>query len=231
MPYGYFERTLLHPVQLAPLPPRRPWWVALVALPIVAAFGFAYMLRAGALPISPPATATAAALIRSVAPTPLPVRLVLPRGDSLPFEVCYYNTNWAPPDPDLQAQHLQADVRYRNLDLARDPRATERVHVERGPFRSTSGFTDFVELSGLWTDPNASASACPPDLQGKAELWGLQLRIQRFELTGSDFVAYADPQDAGVEAVQVAVPAAAQALHIVDLTGVKLAPDVNLRAA
>ena len=121
------------------------------------------------------------------------------------------------------------DARYRELGTTRDPRTQERVHVELGPFRSTSAFTDFVQLSGLWTDPNATSAACPADLSGKAELWALQLRIRRFESAGSDLVAYAEPQAAGVEVSQVAIPREAVALHVLNFDGVKLAPDVSLR--
>jgi len=225
VPYGYFERSLLHPVHLAPLPRKRRWLLLLAGLPILAALGVAFAMEPGAAP-----AITRLSSLSSSGAQRASAAALLPKGVSVPFEVCYYNSNWAPPDADLQAQHLQGDARYRGLDIAQQPLAGERVHVELGPYRSTSAFTDFVQLSGLWTDPNATSSACPADLEGKAELWTLQLRIQRFELTGADFVAYADQQPAGVEVTQVALPPAAQALHVLDAGGAKLAPDVSLRA-
>ena len=179
-------------------------------------------MQSGVLPVARPAGG-------SPGDAPAAKASVYVSGVSVPFEVCYYNGLWAPPAPDLQGQHLQGDSRYRDLPAAGERFTQERVHVEVGPFRSASAFTDFVELSGLWTDPNATASACPAEIEGKAELWSLQLRLERFELSGSDLVAYAQPQPAGVEVTQVALPPDAVALHLLDETGQKLAPDVSLR--
>lgn len=210
-------------MQLAPLRPKRPWWLLAAGIPILAAVAVAFAAaQFGRLPLTRP-------LARARGSEPAAAAPLLAKGTSVPFEVCYYNGQWAPPDADLQGQHLQGDPRY--LDLATTPSALaqERVHVEVGPFRSTSAFTDFVQLSGLWTDPNATASACPAELVGKAELWALQLRMRRFELSGQDFVGYAEPQPAGVEVTQVAIPSEAVALHVLDTNGAKLTPDVALR--
>jgi hypothetical protein len=209
-------------VELAPLRRGRPWWLLLAALPIAAAFAVAYALQRGSL-----AAPAARAAVPATAPPASSATLA--KGVSVPFEVCYYNGKWAPPAPDVQGEHLEGDPRYRQLATAPVLFSPERVHVEVGPYRSTSAFTDFVQLSGLWTDPNATASACPADLQGKVELWALELHVQRFELTGQDLAAYAEPQPAGVEVTQVAIPDQAVALHVLNGSGAKLAPDVNLR--
>ncbi|HEX6512390.1 MAG TPA: hypothetical protein VF157_08830 [Chloroflexota bacterium] len=206
----------LRPVELA----RRGRWLWLLA-PLAAA-----LLATGAFQNR--ALLPGAAPQARVVP-PSPEVFLPPPGKSLPFEVCYFNAAWTPPDIETEAQHLQPDPRYLGLDLARQTR--ERVHVEVGPFRSASAFGDFIQLSGLWTDANVSASACPADLEHKAELWALQLRLDRFELSGSDLTAFASPQPSGVEAVQVPLPAEAEALHVIDAQGIKLAPDASLRAA
>jgi hypothetical protein len=218
----------LHTVGLAPIPPSRRWLIpvagAVVLLLAMSAGGLAY---AGRQPLSTSAATTAVAT--AVVPTPAPKAFYSPSpGQGIPFEICYYNGSWSLPDPDTQAQHLQADPRYRGVDLSRT--TLERVHVELGPFRSASALGDFVQLSGLWSDPNATVSACPANLQDKAELWALELRFQRVELSGADLTAFASPVAAGVEVVQLSLPAQAEALHVIDAQGQKLSPDVNLKA-
>jgi hypothetical protein len=148
-------------------------------------------------------------------------------GADLPFEVCYYNAAWQPPDPDAEAAHLAADPRYRGIN----PTAAqaERVHVELGPFRSASAFGDFVELSGLWSDPGILSGGCSAILQGRAELWALELKFDHFEQHGADLFAVVLPQTSGVEVAQVPLPANAEALHITDAAGNHWAQDVNLK--
>ncbi|HVA24062.1 MAG TPA: hypothetical protein VMW62_06670 [Chloroflexota bacterium] len=219
----------LHTVALAPINSTRPRWL----VPVASAAAFIIALAAATLTYAgrraPATAARPVSLPAPVAPTPAPRAFYSPSpGQSVPFEICYYNGAWSLPDPDAQAQHIQADPRYRGLDLSRQP--LERVHVELGPFRSASALGDFVQLSGLWTDPNATAAACPADLQGKAELWALELRFERVELSGADLTAFAQPLPAGVEVIQLPLPAPAEALHIIDDRGLKLSPDVSLRA-
>jgi hypothetical protein len=180
--------------------------------------GWPALTRLAAPALAEPPDASAASLVSLGSYHPAP-------GAATPFEVCYYNSAWTPPDADAHVARLQADPRYRGLANI----YPERVHIEIGPFRSNSGLNDFVALAGLWTDPHATAQACPADLTRRAELWAVQLQIERFELSGTDLTAFAAARSAGVEVVQVAVPAQADALHVIDETGARLSADVNLQ--
>ena len=211
MPYGHY-RSLLHSIELQPLPRpvrKRPWWLALAGLPLLAAFPVAYAIQSG--------------LVLS---SRLPAPAATVQSD-LPFEVCYYNAAWQPPDPDTEAAHLRTNPRYGDGTLTEGP--AERVHYELGPFRSASAFGDFIELSGLWNDPASVRNGCSPVLQGKAELWALELKVDHFEERGADLFAVVVPQTSGVEVVQVPLPAQAEALHVVDSAGSRWAQDVNLK--
>lgn len=211
VPYGTY-RNFLHPVELEAMRRprrRRPWWLLLAGLPVLAAFPVAYAIQMGVL--------FAAPLARPAA-----------FGADLPFEVCYYNAAWQPPDADTEAAHLAADPRYQGIGASEAQ--PERVHVELGPFRSASAFGDFVELSGLWSDPGALNGGCSAILQGRAELWALELKVDHFEQHGADLFAIVVPQTTGVEVAQVPLPPDAQALHVVDTAGTRWAQDVNLKA-
>ncbi|MFI5266065.1 MAG: hypothetical protein ACHQ7M_01675 [Chloroflexota bacterium] len=217
----------LHSIDLAPVPPtRRPRLILTVASALAIAIAAAALTYASTH--APAKEASLAAVPAPLVPAQsLPASYSPSSGEGIPFEICYYNSSWSLPDVETQAQHLQANPRYRGLDLSRQ--TLERVHVELGPFRSASALGDFVQLSGLWTDANATAAACPADLQGKAELWALELRFERFELSGADLTAFASPLPAGVEVAQLPIPPGADALHVIDDHGLKLSPDVNLR--
>ena len=211
MPYGTY-RNFLHPIELEPLrrpARRRPWWLLLAGVPVLLAFPVAYAIQTGALLRAP-------LVQRDTVDT------------DLPFEVCYYNAAWRPPDADSQATHLAADPRYQGI--AAGSVQAERVHVELGPFRSASAFGDFIELSGLWSDPGALSGGCSAILQGRAELWALNLKVDHFEQHGTDLFAVLLPQASGVEVAQVPLPPDADALHVVDSAGIRWGQDVNLRA-
>lgn len=215
----------LQGVGLAPLRPRRRRWLA----PALAASALVLVVAAGAALLGPTQRRAPAAITQPATPVAAPPQSFYSAapGQPVAFEICYFNGNWRPPDPDIQAVHLQASPRFRGIDPSRQP--LERVHVELGPFRSASAFDDFLQLSGLWTDPNATSGACPANLAGKAELWAVELRFSRLELAGADLTAVAEPVGAGVEVVQISIGPAAEALHVVDDRGARLAPDVNLR--
>jgi hypothetical protein len=215
----------LHGVGLAPLSraPRR--WLA----PTLASIAATLILAAGAALVAAPRRQAPAATTQPAGPTSLPAQTFYSAapGQPVAFEICYFNGSWRPPEPDVQAAHLQASPRFRGIDPGRQP--LERVHVELGPYRSASALDDFVQLSGLWTDPNATSGACPADLTGKAELWALDLRFSRLELSGADLTAVVQAEGAGVEVVQIPIKPPAEALRVVDDRGARLAPDVNLR--
>ena len=69
---------------------------------------------------------------------------------------------------------------------------------------------------------------CSSDLHGRVELWALSLRFDRVEVQDADMFARVTPVTSGYEVVQVPLPAQAEALHIEDATGQKLAPDIHL---
>lgn len=215
----------LHTVGLAPIPRAERSWLA----PVLAGGAALLVVAAGAMTLVIPQRTPGAMLSRSTGAAAAAAQgFYSPAsGQPIAFEICYFNANWVPPDPDAQALHLQQNPRYRSRNLSQQP--LERVHVELGPFRSASGLGDFVQLSGLWTDPNATGGACPANLQGKAELWALDLRFSRVEVSGVDLTAVAQSRGNGVEVVQIPIPAAAEALHVVDERGSRLSPDVNLR--
>ena len=156
-------------------------------------------------------------------------------GTGLPFRVCYSDESWQPPPVSLESQHLQAGARYEGLRGAERYAALmhdlgapiDRVHVEMQPNTPGSALREFFELSGLWTDVGAVNPACPP-ASGTAELWSLQLRVQRFELLGGDLTAVASPVGAGVEVIQLSVPQQVQTLHVTDATGLSLTADHSL---
>ncbi|MBV8083604.1 MAG: hypothetical protein JO247_02200 [Chloroflexi bacterium] len=176
---------------------------------MLAAFPVAYLIEGGVLLNTP------------AAPSVVP-------GADLPFEVCYYNAAWQPPSADAEATHLQSDPRYQGTSAEQSQ--AERVHVELGPFRSASALGDFIELSGLWTDPDVLNAGCSAVLNGRAELWALELRLDRFEQHGGDIFAVLLPAGSGVEVAQVPLPPNAQALHMIDASGNRLAQDVSLTA-
>lgn len=184
--------------------------MCLAAVPILAAIGLAYAVQPFSLGFGA-AEATAA-----------------PAPATIPFTVCFDNPSWRPPNADSEGAHLEADPRYRGIDLkAVKP---ERVHVELGPFRSNSALGDFVALSGLWADPSWRSMTCSANLQGKVELWVLALHVERMDAQAGDLRAILKPQPSGVEIVQVALPASAEALHFTDPAGAKLAADLALRS-
>jgi hypothetical protein len=231
VPYGFWEHSLLHPVQLMPAKRRGKRWPLVVLAVIVAVVGLAvgYVSQFGpdAAPLGRSIAAASAAGpdtgFRTLAQT---TSAATPATSGVPFVICYSNAVWSPPDDATQAAHLQADPRYRTVDPARV--SPERVHPELGPFRSASALGDFIALSGLWSDPRVLDLGCPADLVGRAELWGLRLRFQRFEVSGSDLTATTLAQLSGVEVVQLTLPPKAEALHVVDDHGAKLAPDIHL---
>jgi hypothetical protein len=141
--------------------------------------------------------------------------------------VCYDNPGWVQPPLDARTAYLRADPRYPAHYLSTI--APERIHAELGPSRSNSSLGWFVAGSGLWTDPGWRSMTCSGDLRGRAELWGIAVRFQRFELRGPDLVAVVRPESRGVQIVQLQLPPAATALHFVDPAGAIVAPDVNLR--
>jgi hypothetical protein len=234
VPYGYFERSLLHPVALRPARRRLGRRAALLSLPALALaillFLFQTNLDLG--PVSRPFSilravgpvAGAHILLGAGSPAPAASPSAAPAG--APFVICYSNPAWTPPDADVQASHFQADPRYRGADFSKAQ--AERIHPELGPSRSSSALGDFIALSGLWTDPKVNELQCPASLQGKAELWGLRLRFQGFDVDGADLTARVFPQPAGVEIVQVALPPGTRTLHFLDDAGAQLAPDVSL---
>jgi hypothetical protein len=147
---------------------------------------------------------------------------------SVVLDVCYSNPSWTPPPPDTEGAHLQADPRYRAVDLTTTALAHERVYVESGGFRSASSFGDFMALSGLWSDPGLQTIPCSDDLRTTAELWGLALHFDRAQLDGADLTVYASAQASGVEAIHIPLAPAAQALHVLDPSGTKIIPDTHL---
>lgn len=203
---------LLHSLAVQPLRRRRlagHWYFALALVPVLAAAAIVY--AAWPLGLAP---ARRSATLAAAKPT-------------VSFHVCFANPTWAPPDADKQATHLQADPRYRGIDLARV--RPERIHTELGPFRSNSALGDFVALSGLWADAGWRSMTCSSDLRGKVELWGLAVHFDGFQSGGADLTAHVTPESQGLEIVQADLPSGAQALHFVDPSGAKLAPDVNLQ--
>ena len=211
-------RPLLTPVVLQAIPARRArYGLPLLGVAILACFGVVAGIEVR------PQVLAGATLARPAAPVS-PAAGV----DASALGVCLNNPTWAPPSTDQQAEHLQSDARYRLLDPVPAP---ERVHVELGPYRSASAFGDFVQLSGLWTLGSSLGSAsCSPDLAGKAELWGLALQFQGVKRQGAELTVVAEPRPNGVEVVQIVLPSGAEALHLVDSAGAKLAPDVSLPA-
>ena len=208
----------MHAVGLAALPRRRlRVRVELALLPLLLA-ALALAIGLNYRVIAQPASASTAA---SAAPAPASV-------PDLAFDVCYANASWTPPSPDVEGAHLQADPRYRGVDLTTVALAHQRVYVESGGFRSASSFGDFIALSGLWSDPGLQSMTCSDDLRTTAELWGLSLHFERAQIVGADVTVVATPQPAGVEVIHIAVPPSAQALHVVDASGGKLIPDVHL---
>jgi hypothetical protein len=205
--------TLLQPVLLRPIPNARnvSFGAALfgIALALLAAAVVGYENRL---------TLTQSLVAARVAAAP-PVQTVA-------LQRCYQNSAWTPPAPDLQGAHLQSDPRYRAVDLTKVH--PERVHVESGPFRSSSAFGDFVTLSGVWSDAGWQSMPCSSDLLGKAEVWGLALHFDAADLQEGDLTVHAATTDAGLEIIQLVLPGRAEALHILDQAGQKLIPDVNL---
>ncbi|MBV8084777.1 MAG: hypothetical protein JO247_08175 [Chloroflexi bacterium] len=212
------EASALHAVVLVPLPRQRPRpRVELVLLPLLlialaVALALNYRIVAEQ---SPTAAATAVSSAARAVP-------------AAAFDVCYSNPSWTPPPPDVEGAHLQADPRYRGVDLTTTALAHERVYVESGAFRSASSFGDFMALSGLWSDPGLQNIPCSDDLRTTAELWGLALHFDRAQFDGPDLTVYASPQPSGVEAIHIPLPPAAEALHVLDASGTKIIPDTHL---
>ncbi|HEU0168801.1 MAG TPA: hypothetical protein VFS62_13570, partial [Chloroflexota bacterium] len=206
----------LHPVRLVALPRARlrqlRWeFVALPILGIALAVGLAlnYRVIAQGTPAPTASASLAATAVRTIA-----------------LDVCYSNPTWTPPPPDVEGAHLQADPQYRGLDAVGV--VPEHVHVESGGYRSAFAFDDFVQRSGLWSDPGLQTIPCSDDLRTTAELWGLALHFDRAQLDGADLTVYASAQASGVEAIHIPLAPAAQALHVLDPSGTKIIPDTHL---
>jgi hypothetical protein len=242
--------VMLHPVMLMPAPSRRvngTWKLALilVLLPLASGLSAWYappisMLTRLQLPGLPSWQAISTTLFtRAWGSLPQATAQARPVGTGIqvPFTVCYADDSWQPPPVSLQSQHLQASSRYDDLrgaeryaQLMHDlGTRIDRVHIELQPNSPGQALADFIDLSGLWTDAGAANPACPPGTADAAELWALQLQIDRFELAGSEMTAIATPRSAGVEVVQLVIPNEAQVLHVADASGAMLVPDVNPR--
>jgi len=199
----------LRPVELDPVR-RRRWvrWLVPAAIGLLAIIAWGMKLPA-----------------RYVAATQPSLPASSPE-ESVPFDLCFSDVSWVPPDAEAQAAHLLQNPRYAGIDFSR--LRPERIHVEGGPFRSASAFGDFIELSGLWADDAAVHNGCPEAFQGKVEVWGLAVRFQRLALRGDDLNAILERDSRGVQVAQIALPPGALALHFLDGSGEKLAPDVAL---
>ena len=120
--------------------------------------------------------------------------------ESAPFQVCAESTTWMRPSPELQANKIWNDSRYKGF--GKDAYAWTHDFLVLDEYMDISGILAVTNLSGLWTVKNDWLRKCYLDRPHniyRIELVSLFHRVKEIQYDNDTYTVVVEPSDKGFQ--------------------------------
>jgi len=121
--------------------------------------------------------------------------------ESVPFEVCTESSTWMRPSPELQANKIWKDARYKGI--GKDAYAWTHEFLVLDEFMNVSGILAVTNLSGLWTVKTQWLNNCYVDrqhnLSTRIEVVSLLHRVKEIQYDANTYTVVVEPSDKGFQ--------------------------------
>jgi len=121
--------------------------------------------------------------------------------EPVPFEVCTESSTWTRPSPELQANKIWNDTRYRGL--GKDAYAWTHDFLVIDEYMDVSGIVAVTNLSGLWTVKTQWLHNCYLDQQRGISKWIevvlLLHRVKEIQYDANTYTVVVEPSDKGFQ--------------------------------
>jgi hypothetical protein len=123
--------------------------------------------------------------------------------ESVSFEVCAESSTWTRPSPELQANKIWNDPRYKGL--GKDAYAWTHDFLVIDEFMDISGILAVTNLSGLWTVKTEWLHKCyldkspAPSISGWIEVVLLLHRVKEIQYDANTYTVVVEPSGKGFQ--------------------------------
>jgi len=121
--------------------------------------------------------------------------------ESVPFEICAESSTWIRPSPEMQANKIWNDSRYKGF--GRDAYAWTHDFLVLDEFMDVSGILAVTNLSGLWTVKTQWLHKCYLDQEHSISSWiqvvALLHRVKEVQHDANTYTVVVEPSGKGFQ--------------------------------